>query len=52
MKYEFYEYNLILKVKIEIENPNEDDFSFEDAYILLKKDKIYLCDSKIYVLEK
>ena len=52
LKYNFYEYNLILKEKTEIENPNEDDFSFKNVYILLKKDKIYLCDSKIYVLEK
>ena len=51
LKYNFYEYNLILKEKIEIENSNEDDFSFENVNILLKKDKIYLCNSKKYMLE-
>ena len=51
LKYNFCEYNLILKEKTEIENPNEDDFSFKNVNILLKKDKIYLCNSKKYMLE-
>ena len=33
LKYNFYEYNLILKEKTEIENPNKDDLSFKNVYI-------------------
>ena len=51
-KYSFYEYNLILNEKIDIEKPDDYDFSFENMNQSIKKDNIYLYDSKIYVLEK
>ena len=51
-KYSFYEFNLILNEKIDIEKPDDYDFSFENMNLSIKKDNIYLYDSKIYVLEK
>ena len=39
-KYSFYEYNLILNEKIDIEKPYDYDFSFENMNLSIKKDNI------------
>ena len=52
LKYSFFDYNLILKEKTEIEKPDEKNFYFKNMNLLFKKGNIYLCDTKIYILEK